>query len=380
METYREPNVDKVTIISLYPVSDTGGGESYTLNCAASASFSGLDCELVSPCEKDFCSNSSTSRFSSAFNRRFFANGKLLNAKQESFREVISDLSDCRYVWVHQYLASKSVFDILINTHPAQVILFTNLGFEQNAVDFWIRYGTTPNHLFVEISKYSASRTKQYASNVIYDYAGVWQKQVEKLPNIASQKRTHFVSVNRVLTHKAVEVTIDALSENDSLVVIGPDKLDDLYEKFLNIKATGKKVDRIGEVSSDVRNSIISNAVALISSSSTETYRSIRLPHSELLGLVLLEALLNNTIPISSSQPALAEVMNALGLDDFIYPERDSVALNNKMKLVASLSQDKYMEVVNRGRSILEKKFLWDNFWPRLEKLIYQEIKVGVVQ
>lgn len=371
--------MDKVTIISLLPVSATGGGESYTFNCAASVSYSGVECELVSPCERNFCNVSSSSRLFSLFNRSLYVNGKLLYTKQESFRQVLSELSNSRYVWIHQYLASKSVFDILINTHPDQTILFTNLGFEQNIDDFWIRYGKVSNHLFVEISKYSASRTEKYTSNVIYDYAGVWQKQIERLPSSLFHKRKHFVSVNRVLPHKAIEVTIDALSENDSLVVIGPDKQDTQYEDFLSVIAKGKKVDRVGEVSANVRNSIISNAFALVSSSSTETYRSLRLAQSELLGLVLLEALLNNTIPISSSQPALEEVMNTLGLHDFVYPERDSIALKNKMKLVTSLSQDNYIEVVSKGKEVLEKKFLWDDFWLRLEKLIHQKIHIGVV-
>jgi hypothetical protein len=366
--------VNKVTIISLFPVSATGGGESYTLNCAISVSLAGFECELVSPCETGFCNNSSSNRLSSTFNSSLFTNGKLLYTKQESFNQVISELSNCQYVWIHQYLASKSVFDILIATHPDQVILFTNLGFEQNAVDFWIRYSSVPNHLFVEISKYSASRTKKYTSNVIYEYAGVWQKQIERSPNNLAARRTHFVSVNRVLIHKAIEVTIDALTDRNTLVVIGPKNLDVQYEKFLNVKARGKKIEWLGEVSADVRNGIISNAVALVASSATETYRSFKLEQSELLGLVLLESLLNNTIPISSSQPALAEVMSLLELDDFVYPERNSVCLGDKMKLVTSLSEDDYLKIVNQGKIILDKKFLWDNFWLRIEALVHQKI------
>jgi glycosyltransferase involved in cell wall biosynthesis len=369
----------KVAIISLLPVSATGGGESYTLNCAISVSLTGAECDLISPCEGGFCGDSSNSRLNRLFNRSLFANGKLLHTKQENFRQVLSGLPDCRYIWIHQYLASKSVFDILVNTHPKQIILFTNLGFEGNAVDFWIRYGKVPNHLFVEISKYSADRTKKHTNNVTYVYAGVWQKQLERLSNTSMPQEARFVSVNRVLPHKAIEITIDALLENDSLVVIGPDNLDAQYENFLKVKSQGKRVERIGEVSADMRNSIVSNSTALVASSSTITYRSQKLEQSELLGLVLLEALLNNTIPISSSQPALEEVMNALDLNDFVYPERNSLLLRNKMKLVNSLSKDDYIEIINKARILLEEKFLWNDFWPRIEKFIYPKIRLGEV-
>jgi glycosyltransferase involved in cell wall biosynthesis len=368
----------KVAIISLLPVSATGGGESYTFNCAISVSLTGVECDLISPRESFFFNDSSSERFSRLFNNSSFINGKLSTISEKSFGQVLEELNTYQYVWIHQHLASSSVYDILTTARQEQVVLFTNLGFEKNSNDFWIRYEKVPNHFFIEISQYSAKLTRSYTSNVSYAYAGIWQEDLEKAQNMVHSKKDSFVSVNRVLPHKAIEVTIDALSEKDSLIVVGPSDLDPTYEKFLDLKAKGKKVDRIGAVISDVRDSIISNSIALIASSASSTYKSQSFKQSELLGLVILEAIQNNTIAITSSQPALEEVMSLLNLESFVYTERSSKDLRSKMQLVRSLPSSKYDEIIEQAKDILQQKFLWDDYWLRVKQLVLKELKLHI--
>jgi glycosyltransferase involved in cell wall biosynthesis len=302
----------------------------------------------------------------------------LSTISEKSFGQVLEELNTYQYVWIHQHLASSSVYDILTTARQEQVVLFTNLGFEKNSNDFWIRYEKVPNHFFIEISQYSAKLTRSYTSNVSYAYAGIWQEDLEKAQNMVHSKKDSFVSVNRVLPHKAIEVTIDALSEKDSLIVVGPSDLDPTYEKFLDLKAKGKKVDRIGAVISDVRDSIISNSIALIASSASSTYKSQSFKQSELLGLVILEAIQNNTIAITSSQPALEEVMSLLNLESFVYTERSSKDLRSKMQLVRSLPSSKYDEIIEQAKDILQQKFLWDDYWLRVKQLVLQELKLHI--
>ena len=117
----------------------------------------------------------------SIFNKTIFIGEQSLHSLvKESFIEILSTISEYKYVWIHQHLATPLVYDILLASDPEQIILFTNLGFEENAEDFWIRYNRVPYHLFIEISQYSASRTQKYTHNVSYVYGGAWKKKLEE--------------------------------------------------------------------------------------------------------------------------------------------------------------------------------------------------------
>ncbi|MHC5676667.1 glycosyltransferase [Nostoc sp.] len=362
---------DKALFFSLLPLQQTGGGETYTRNCAISIANSGIECHLISPTEFSFIYTKDKSRFESLFDKTIFIREKSFqDPAQESFVEILSTIHEYKYVWIHQYLATPLVFDILLVNHPDQIILFTNLGFEENAGDFWIRYNRLPNHLFVEISQYSASRTKKHTPNVGYVYAGAWKKKLEKSFFKIFPKNRQFVSVGRLLPHKAFEIAIDALSDNDHLVIIGPESQDKRYKKFLETKIKGKNIDIVGEVPSSDRDNIVSRSLALIANSSSVTYDNKVFEQSELLGLVLIEAILNNTLPISSSQLALKEVMTLLQIEEFIYTERETQSLKSKMLFVRSLTAEEYRELVEKAKKIIEHLFLWDNYWTRVQQLI----------
>jgi glycosyltransferase involved in cell wall biosynthesis len=360
----------KALVFSLLPLKKTGGGENYTLNCAISISASGIECDLISPCEREFVSDRSAGRFYRAFNMRTLIGGDISYEKQESFRGILDQIPDYDFICIHQYLAGISVYDLLMLTHSEQKIIFTNLGFEENGIDFWIRYNNLPNHFFIEISKYSADRFKKVAKNISYVYAGAWKKQLEKISATKFAEKNKFVSVGRILPHKAYEVAIDALNKEQTLVLVGPYGENDPYTKYLNTKSAGKNVYLSGEVLSSERDNFIASSIALIANSASTTYQNQKFENSELLGLVIIEALLNNTLPISSDQPALKEVMDVIELKDFIYPERDSKYLRKRLEFVLGLTEEEYSNLIAKARKNVEKQFLWDNYWLRVEDKI----------
>jgi glycosyltransferase involved in cell wall biosynthesis len=369
---------DKVLVISLLPLKETGGGENYTRNCAIAISNLGVECHLASPTEFAFIHTRNRSRFERLFNKTIFIGEQSLHSLvKESFIEILSTISEYKYVWIHQHLATPLVYDILLASDPEQIILFTNLGFEENAEDFWIRYNRVPNHLFIEISQYSASRTQKYTHNVSYVYGGAWKKKLEESFSKVLPKKQQFVSVGRLLPHKAFEVAIDALSGNSSLLIIGPESEEKHYKQFLQNKIKGRKIDIVGEISSSDRDNITSRSLALIANSSSVTYDNRLFEQSELLGLVLIEAILNNTLPIASSQPALKEVMTVLEMEELVYPERESQSLKSKMLFVKSLSSDEYQELINKAKKNIESLFLWDNYWTRVQNLIDEKMFTG---
>ncbi len=172
------------------------------------------------------------------------------------------------------------------------------------------------------------------------------------------------------MPHKAFEVAIDSLSQDDTLIIIGPDSENPAYKKFLEMKAHRKNVHITGELLANEKDSIIFRSTALIVNSSSVTYRNQEFEQSELFGLVIIESILNNTLPITSSQPALKEVMKVLQLERLVYQERNSNSLSKKMQFVTALSSDEYKNLVEQAKKIIRERFLWDNYWQRVEKIL----------
>jgi glycosyltransferase involved in cell wall biosynthesis len=361
--------MNKVLIVSLFPISATGGGENYTLNCAKSVSIKDFKCDLASPSESQFVVDRSVGRFHTYFNKVSLNAGKIDSEKVQKFSEILNQVSDYDFIWIHQYLGGIAIYDLMLVTHNNQNIIFTNLGFEENSIDFWIRYRPLPNHFFIEISDYASERTKKHTKNVSYVYAGAWKKQLVKELPVNISHKNKFVSVGRILPHKSFEVAIDALPVEESLVVIGPYG-EPSYKDYLTMKSRSKNVYMTGEIIASERDSIIATSKALIANSSYRTYRNHKFEQSELLGLVIIEALLNGTLPITSSQAALKEVMTALGLTDFIYPERDAIYLRKLIKIVQSLSDSEYISLISKAKQIIINEFLWDNYWIRVKEKV----------
>jgi glycosyltransferase involved in cell wall biosynthesis len=365
MSKFLEKNrINRVAVLSLFPISTTGGGESYTINCAKSVSLDNIECDLISPVDQGFTSDRSPNRFNQLFFHQTLLNRKCTTSYNLLLSQVLENIPTYDCVWIHQYLASPSVYDILANTHIDQQIIFTNLGYEENYYDFWARYSMMQNHLFLEISEFAAKRVKKHTDNVDYIYSGIWENAIDSYEYQAKRKGS-FVSVGRVLPHKGFEIAIDALPSNSELTIIGPFQ-EDHYLNYLKMKSKSKQVNFIGRIIDSEKNSIIANSISLIANSVTITYQSQKFEHSELLGLVILEAIANHTLPIASDQSALREIMRALGLENLVYKQRDIKDLRAKINLVSQFNEEQYDKMVQQSLHILRENFLWDSYCKRL--------------
>ena len=369
----------KVAVISLYPMSATGGGENYTFNCAKSVSIDNVECDLIAPVDHSFVGDRSQHRFDQVFVKRTILQSKVIDIQNFNFRQLLSSINSYDYIWIHQYMASASIYDLLTITNPNQKIFFTNLGFEANANEFWIRYNPFNNHLFVEISEFSQNRARKYTRNVEYVYSGIWRENLGLSLDFNGYKhkqKNMLVSVGRVLPHKGFEIAIDALSYDMALIIIGTFSESD-YVSYLKMRSHGKTVNFTNKIIDSEKDKIISSSLGLIANSVSRTYQNQEFEHSELLGLVIIEALANGTLPITSNQPALNEVMCVLGLDDFVYIERDVESLQSKIKLLYSLGMDEYISYLKKAVEVVKQKFLWDDYWGRVKQKIEDRYNIN---
>lgn len=363
-------NRSKTAVISLYPVTVTGGGENYTKNCALSISKTDGFCDLFYP-RKAEIGNSITHIFQCSV----FSEKGLISENEITFRGLLQKISSYEFIWIHQYLSYPEIYDILISTNSSQKVLFTNLGLEMNAADFWCRYEKFPNHFFVEVSSFSASRARKYIKNASFEYGGIWENDLKHfLEILPSKKKNRFVSIGRVLPHKAFEITIEALAKYQHLDILGPKNIHPTYQKMLNLRSIFKDVNFLGYISEDKKLKILAESIALIASSSSKTLSGKACENSELLGLVILEAIVAGTLPITSCQPAFQEIMTKFQLSDLIYPERDVATLREKMDFVSQLSLERYLEYLENARAILVESFLWDNYWPRVQNALSKTV------
>ena len=78
----------------------------------------------------------------------------------------------------------------------------------------------------------------------------------------------------------------------------------------------------------------------------------------------------DGTLPVSSNVPAFAEVMGAVGLSDWTFPEGNSDALRADMRRLARMDDGERRERLESARAALVNCFAWDDYWPRVTAVI----------
>jgi glycosyltransferase involved in cell wall biosynthesis len=355
-----------VLLISLYPLDATGGGELYTVETAQAILASGESVTIASPVDVP----SPRAELADRLGTPFIAVDAASDAAPDvvTWRDVLASLPQHDHVWVHQYLAADLVFDVIASTASDQSLLFTSLGFEMIRSMFADVYQPCGRQHVVEISAYAASRAAVYARHATWMHAAIWRREMRAL-EAAAPRRREFVALGRVLPHKGLETTIDALDRDDVLHVVGPAP-DDAYEAFLRTRARGKAVRFHGRLPrADVR-ALIAGTNGLVAASTHRLFDGRRIEQPELLGLVLCEALRDGTLPVASNVPAFAEVMGAVGLSDWTFPEGDSEALRADMRRLAAMDAGERRERLDAARAALVQRFAWDDYWPRVTSAI----------
>jgi glycosyltransferase involved in cell wall biosynthesis len=355
-----------VALVSLFPLETTGGGELYTVETAQSIVASGVPVTIAAPIEVPPARADLSVRLAT----KFICADAASDAAPVvlTWGDLLAALTHHDHVWIHQYLASDLVFDAIASTASDQQLLFTSLGFEPIRGLFADVYQPCARQHVVEISEYAARRAAGYARNATWMHAAIWRQECRPLET-ANRRAREYVALGRVLPHKGLETTIDALRPEDALHIVGPSP-DETYAAFLRTRAAGKQVRFHGCLPRPDVQRLMTEASGLISASTHQLFDGRRIEQPELLGLVLCEALRDGTLPVASDVPAFREVMGAVGLADWTFREGDAGALRQRMHRLGDMSDDERGERLKDARAALLARFAWDDYWPRVSERI----------
>jgi glycosyltransferase involved in cell wall biosynthesis len=355
-----------VAIVSLFPLETMGGGELYTVETAQAVCAAGAKALIAAPVDIP----PQRADLATRLRTRFIWADAGTNDDPEviEWADLLRRLADHDHVWVHQYLAADLVFDLIAATASDQQLLFTSLGYEPARALFTDIYQPCPRQHFVEISEYASRRARPYAPAATWVRAGIWRDDLSSAAETGLRPR-EYTALGRVLPHKGLETTIDALAPADHLHVVGPQP-DEEYLDFLKKRARKRNVAFHGCLPRADVQQLLRKTSGLVSASTHVLFDGRRIEQPELLGLVLCEALRDGTLPIASDVPAFVEVMTTLGLSDWTFVERDPVSLRDRLDRLNGLHDDERRDQLVRARKALSREFAWDDYWPRVVERI----------
>jgi glycosyltransferase involved in cell wall biosynthesis len=167
-------------------------------------------------------------------------------------------------------------------------------------------------------------------------YTNVWQLPIPiNLPHLLRSEAVHksatgslkIVAVGRILPHKGFEVAIKALSDRDSLFIIGVIEDQAYYEWLLSVPTEGT-VTFCHNVDDRQLAEAYLEADVFVSTSVLVDYRGNRHPKAELLSLVAIEAAFYGIpIIVSSISPALQGEIRAHQVPGEVYESGNILAL-----------------------------------------------------
>jgi glycosyltransferase involved in cell wall biosynthesis len=356
-------------LISLYSLTDIGGGERYTLNTIRAIHASGDECAayaIVSPSAHP----PHLARLATKFVR-------IIAEEPPQFKEVVTlrdlliESANYDAVVIHQYLGSDIIFELIANCASDQVVIFTNLGYEPLSEEFATCFQPASKHWFIEISDFSAGRAAKFSKQALSMSAALWRSEITPFqpPQHGNGFGGRLCSVGRLLAHKGFEITMAGIPDDCELVVVGP-RHDQAYWKFLQSRRGGKKITFAGSVSDSQKDRIVGEADALIASSHERLYNGQAIEQAELLGLVIFEALALNTLPITSNIGPFQEVMTKLGLADFLYEASNPESLHQQIDYFRSRPAPELAARLEYARQQMIAHYLWDDYWSRVKRAI----------
>ncbi len=163
--------------------------------------------------------------------------------------------------------------------------------------------------------------------------------------------------VGRILSHKGVDVLIDAAEADMEIEIVGH-PYDEKYLSLLKEKAKNKRIQFSFNVSDEDLVRKYQTALVTVLPSVYRTCDGHEHESPELLGLVLLESLATSTPVIVTNVASLPEIVLD-GESGFIIPPNDPVALREKLLLL--MDQPAIgKKMGRRGSKEILEKFTWD--------------------
>ena len=363
-------NPASAAIISQLPLDVVGGGERFTLETYRSAFACGQTVDLWCATEGHAPLERHARRMSQAYCRLSLDSGTPVPVETLTLRELLHSQGGYERVVIHQHLVNSSTLDMLSAAPPTQRIVLTSLGAEPIADLFAKAYEPHSGVEIIEISAYAAARSTARGVPASSLSAGVWRADITPAQPRASSSKIRAVAVGRLLPHKAFEIAIDAVSglgHEATLTMIGPPSGDTAYVRHLHSKTRrANNCQVVGYLDEKARTAALAQADVLLANSAHVTYTGTRLDLPEFLGLVILEAIANGVLPIASDIPSFREICTQLGLERWLYPERDVDALRHLLRTVRALSPFQRCRIVHDAAVRLADSYLWDDYWQRL--------------
>jgi|GEM_PF-1607254 len=366
------PQMPVAAVISQLPLLVVGGGERFTINAHLSAIRGGVPADLwcVSHGQPDDAPHAS--RMEQPYHRLRNDAGTVAVVETVPLRELLRRQADYRIVHIHQYLRSATTLDMLAAASPWQRTVLTSHGCEPIAELFVKTFEGHPGVEIIEVSRYAAARATARGLAASHVSAAIWESAIRERPARGRRPgQLNAVAVGRLLPHKGFDVAIEAVAgmpDDVTLAVIGPSSGDAQYEARLRkLAARTTSVELTGYVADDVREALLAGADVLVANSSHDDYRGARVEQPELFGLVILEGLAGGLLPIASDIPSFREIAEEVGLVDWLYPERDVAALQERLAAAAGLSLGERQALVAAATERMRRAFLWDDYWARLE-------------
>lgn len=366
---------EPAALISLLPLDVIGGGERFTLDTHASGCALGRDVSLYAPA----CFEAGERGFAGRMQRRFHrlergGDGVLRVCEQLTFAALLERQADFSLLLIHQYLADTCALDLIANASPWQALMLTGLGFEPARARFLQAFEPHPGVVLAEISDYAAARMREHGVDASAVRAGLWSRELkDDVLRRSTGEAMRVVSVGRLLPHKGFEVTLEAvagLGAEARLDIIGGASGHEDYERLLRAKAQScTRLHMHGVLPDAQRQTLLNEADVLVASSTHRLYTGVRMEQVELFGLVLLEAVAAGALPIASDIPSFREIAGELGLAEWLYPERDVGALQERLRDARQLGHEGRAALLADARTRMRSRFLWEDYWQRLERL-----------
>lgn len=359
--------VRSTLLVSQVPLDVTGGGELFSIRSFEQLAKENPDSELWYAESMQCPTADHAQRMQHFFVRATLDEEKVIPQEKLPLRSLLNRLAGFDAVAVHQYLSAGTTIDFIGALAPDQQGILTSLGHEPFSPFFARVYEPAGNVHLMEISEYAAERARQRGHAATGVAAGIFERNIREPRRTDDRKPCKAVGLGRLLPHKGFEVSIAGLPESWELTIVGPPSGDSAYEAMLGeLAEQSENVRVLGFLPQFERDRMLVEADALIASSTQTLYDGQYLEQAELFGLVLLEAVGAGTIPVASDLPSFREIMRTLGLDDFVYRERDAQHLNGRLSALQSMPAVQRERALTSAQEQLRQKYLWETYWQRI--------------
>jgi len=329
-----------------------GGGERYPLELARALAAE-VDCELLT-----FGSERYHGRDPGGLRRRTlravsFIHGHPANPVAPG---LLPALSGADIIHAHHMRSTPSRLAALAARIHGQLIVVTDHGLQGGN---WAGWLPRLFHRFLPVSAYSASELGAPPGRTHVIYGGADPRHYQPDPAIA---RHGVLFVGRLTPHKGIDRLIAALPSGARLRIAGsdghdPDPPERDYPALLRQLAAGRDVEFLGPIPDTDLPPLYRQAAVLALPSVHQTCYGREVRVSELLGLVVLEAMASGTPVVCSRLGGLPEVVQH-GITGFLVEPGNIAELRERLAELLG-DPERARRFGRNARELVLEHFTW---------------------